>query len=307
MPPHSPSAIVAPTQAGPFVDWFAQHTSTIISGLIGAAVIVVFALVLRFVAGRLIAHLVRRAVRSHQRLNQARTRAGKLVKRPAQDPADQQARQSQRAETVGSVLGSIASFVIYGVAFVMILGEFGINLAPILASAGVVGLAIGFGAQSLVRDFLAGLFMMTEDQFGVGDVVDVGEAVGTVEAMTLRVTKIRDLDGGLWHVRNGEIHRVCNMNQNWSNSVVDIPLDYSVDLPHARSVIEESLREFGEDPEFEPQILEKPELSGVVGIGKGAVTMRVVIKTQPGAQWALGRAVRAHLKHRFDREGIQVV
>lgn len=284
--------------------WFSANLGTFISGLINVAIIVVVAFVARAVVGRLVTQLVKRIVNSQQRINKAKSKASRAVTKPAEGNGEE--RQEQRAHTIGAVLGSIASFVIFGVAFMMILGEFGINIAPILASAGVLGLAIGFGAQSLVQDFLSGLFLMIEDQFGVGDVVDVGDAVGTVEAMTMRTTKIRDLDGNLWHVRNGEIMRVCNMNQDWANAVIEIPLDYSADLPSTKRVMETSLQEFAQDPEFTSQILEKPDVNGVVGIGNGAVTMRVIIKTKPGSQWAIGRAARAQLKNRLDQEGIQV-
>lgn len=215
-------------------------------------------------------------------------------------------RQRQRAETIASVLKSVSTFVILGIAFVTILSQLGINIGPILASAGVVGLAIGFGAQSLVQDFLAGIFMMLEDQYGVGDVVDVGDAVGTVEAVTLRTTKIRDLNGGLWHVRNGEILRVCNMNQDWANAVVELPLDYSVDVDEAKAVIQRSIDAFADEPEQAGKLIGRPEISGVVSIGNGAVTVRILAMTQPGEQWGLGRELRARLKGALDSAGIRV-
>lgn len=296
----------AVAQAEPIVGWFTSQIGVLVSGMVNIAIVVVVALVARAIVGRLIKQLVDRIVSSNQRLAQAKGKAGRVVTSTAEDPGDRRERQEQRARTIGSVLGSIASFVVFGVAFLMVLGEFGINLGPVLASAGVLGLAIGFGAQSLVQDFLSGLFMMTEDQFGVGDVVDVGDAVGTVESMTMRVTKIRDLDGNLWHVRNGEIMRVCNMNQDWANAVVEVPLDYSVDLGKATRVMESSLDDVAGDSEVGSQILGKPEVNGVVGIGNGAVTMRIIIKTRPGSQWAVGRAARAQLKDRFDREDIKV-
>lgn len=298
----------AVAQAGPIIDWFTSHTGQFMSGLMNIVIIAAVAITARAVVGRLIVQLVKRIVSSHERLNNARSRASPRVEtKSAEDGGSaRQERQHQRAQTIGSVLGSIATFVIFGVAFLMILGEFGINLGPVLASAGVLGLAIGFGAQSLVQDFLSGLFMMTEDQFGVGDVVDVGDAVGTVEAMTMRITKVRDLDGNLWHVRNGEIMRVCNMNQDWANAVVEIPLDYSVDLAKAKRVMQSSLDDFADRPEYSSQILDKPDVNGVVGIGNGAVTMRVIIRTKPGSQWSIGRAARAHLKDRFDQEDVQV-
>ncbi len=292
--------------ADPVVNWFTENSGAFVSGIINILVILLVAVVLRAVMGRAITHGVRRMVSSHQRINQATSKAGHLVTRQSNNSENAGQRQQQRAQTIGSVLRSVASSVIFGVAFVMILGEFGINLGPILASAGVLGLAIGFGAQSLVQDFLSGIFMMIEDQYGVGDVVDTGDAVGTVESVTLRITKIRDLNGGLWYVRNGEIMRVCNMNQDWANAVVEIPLDYSVDIAHAERVIESAIDDFAAEDEFKSRILEKPDLSGVIGIGNGSVTVRIIVKVKPGEQWALGRALRGRLKTRFDSEGVRV-
>ena len=131
-------------------------------------------------------------------------------------------RRAQRAKSLGTLLKSITTTVVFGIAFVMVLSEVGMNVAPILASAGVLGLAIGFGAQNLVKDFLSGVMMMIEDQYGVGDAVDLGEAIGTVENVGLRVTRVRDVDGTVWYVRNGEILRVGNQSQNWARTVLDI-------------------------------------------------------------------------------------
>lgn len=295
-------------QAGPFVNWFTENSSAFISGLINILIILLLVLVLRAVVGRLITHAVKRMVSSHQRINQAKAKAksSKVVVQQSENSADQNARQEQRAQTIGSVLRSIATAIIFGVGFIMMLGEVGINLGPILASAGVLGLAVAFGAQNLVQDFMSGIFMMIEDQYGVGDVIDAGDAIGTVEDVTLRITKVRDLNGGLWYVRNGNIQRVCNMNQDWANAVVEIPLDYSVDVAHAERVIGESITQFAANPEWSTKILEKPDLSGVIGIGNGSVTVRIMVKTKPGEQWALGRALRGHLKASFDAQGVKV-
>ncbi|PSL04567.1 small conductance mechanosensitive channel [Haloactinopolyspora alba] len=288
-------------RANPVTEWFDDNSSALISGVINIVIIVVVALVLRAVLSRVIDKLANRMVVSQQR---TRSRfAGRLVE-PSQNSRVE--RQQMRADTIASVLKSVASFVVFGVAIVTILSQVGINIGPILASAGVLGLAVAFGAQSLVQDFVSGIFMMSEDQYGVGDVVDVGDAVGTVEAVSLRVTKIRDLNGGLWYVRNGEIMRVCNMNQDWANVVVELPLDYSVDLEDAKRVIQASIDQFADDEQFAPQILERPDIAGVVAIGNGAVTVRVMVTTRPGSQWALGRALRAHLKAGLDLHGIKV-
>ncbi|RNL83051.1 mechanosensitive ion channel family protein [Halostreptopolyspora alba] len=289
-----------PSGAGPLLDWVSQNSGAFIAGAVSVVLILVLAVVARVVVGRVITHVIKRMVSSRERIsNGVRNAVNKAA-------APTGARQQARADTISSVLRSLASFVIFGVAIVMVLGEFGINLGPILASAGVVGLAIGFGAQGLVQDFLSGIFMMAEDQYGVGDVVDVGEAVGTVEEVGLRITKIRDLDGGLWYVRNGEIARVCNMNQDWANAVVELPLAHTVDVAWAETVIERSVTEFANSPEHESQLLETPTVAGVVGISNGAVTVRTIAKTRPGEQWAVGRALRSHLKSSLDREGIDV-
>lgn len=287
-------------EAGPVVDWASENSGAFISGAISIAIILLLAVIARVVMGRVITHVIKRMVRSQERIaNGVRNAVNKSA-------APAGTRQQARADTISSVLRSIASFVIFGVAIVMVLGEFGINLGPILASAGVLGLAIGFGAQGLVQDFLSGIFMMAEDQYGVGDVVDVGEAVGTVEEVGLRITKIRDLDGGLWYVRNGEIVRVCNMNQDWANAVIEIPLAHTVDVAQAEAVIERSITEFANSADHESQLLDTPTVAGVVGISHGAVTVRIMAKTRPGEQWAIGRALRAHIKRDLDHDGIDV-
>ena len=151
-------------------------------------------------------------------------RHARLAARALEGPFVNPERQRQRVETLGSILRSLATVVIVIIAVLMIGEELGLNMAPVLASAGVGGVALGFGAQSLVKDFLSGMFMLAEDQYGVGDFIDTGEAVGTVEEVTLRVTRLRDAQGVIWYVRNGEIVRVANKSQGWSTAMVDIPV-----------------------------------------------------------------------------------
>jgi small-conductance mechanosensitive channel len=212
-------------------------------------------------------------------------------------------RRRQRAQTIGSVLKSITSFVVFGLAFILILGELGINLAPILASAGIVGVAIGFGAQNLVRDFLSGIFMMLEDQYGVGDVVDVGEAVGTVESVGLRITTVRDLNGTVWYVRNGEVQRVGNFSQGYAVAVVDIPLGYDTDVEKATAVLEQVAEKAAELEAIRPDVLEKPQVLGVENITPEAVQFRLTTKVRPGRQWAVQRALRGEIMRALEREG----
>ena len=172
------------------------------------------------------------------------------------------------------------------------------------ASAGVVGLAIGFGAQSLVKDFLAGIAMMLEDQYGVGDSVDVGEASGTVEAVGLRVTRLRDVEGTVWYVRNGEILRVGNQSQNWARTVLDISVGYHENLARVRTILKDVAHQLWEDPAFRPVIIEEPEVWGVQSLSPEAVVVRVTLKTAPLEQWRVAREMRERIKDRFDSEGI---
>lgn len=215
-------------------------------------------------------------------------------------------RSAARAETIGSVLKSIATWAIWGIALLTVLGELDINLGPLIAGAGVAGVALGFGAQSLVKDFLSGIFMIIEDQYGVGDVIDVGEAVGTVEGLTLRTTRLRSVDGAVWHVPNGEIRRVGNMSQQWSRALLDIEVAYGTDIAHARSVIAAVADEVFRAPEWTTKILEQPEIWGVERLGADGIAIRLVLKTKPGEQWPLQREIRARLKDAFDAEGIEI-
>ncbi|OLR89568.1 mechanosensitive ion channel family protein [Actinokineospora bangkokensis] len=202
-------------------------------------------------------------------------------------------RRQQRAKTIGSVLKSVVTFIVYGLAFVLALGELGLNLGPIIASAGIVGVALGFGAQNLVKDFLSGIFMMLEDQYGVGDVVDVGEASGTIEAVGLRVTTLRDVNGTVWYVRNGEILRVGNSSQGFAVAVVDIPVGYSADVSQVTEILDRVGAEVtGEEPASH-DVIEKPEVLGVEKVTPESVTIRMTVKVRPGRQWAVQRALRA--------------
>ena len=213
-------------------------------------------------------------------------------------------RRSQRAKTIGSVLRSLTSFVVLGVAFVLILGVLGLNLAPIIASAGILGLALGFGAQNLVKDFLSGIFMMLEDQYGVGDVVDLGEANGVVEAVGLRVTTLRDVAGTVWYVRNGEVLRVGNKSQGYAVAVVDLPLAHSADIAKAAELAATTAGEVTAAPPLAEDVLEPPVVLGVESVTADTVTLRLTVKVTAGKQWAVQRALLAALKAAFDEAGI---
>jgi hypothetical protein len=213
-------------------------------------------------------------------------------------------RRHQRVRALGSILRSAASVTIFATAGAVILGDLGINLAPLLASAGVVGIAIGFGAQNLVRDYLTGIFMLLEDQYGVGDVISVGEATGTVETMTLRITRIRDINGIVWHIRNGTIDQVGNQSQGWARAVVDFPVPYTADLATIRAILDGVAEAAWSDPALRGVMLEKPDVWGAQEVSSFEVTMRIVARTAPLRQWAVERELRARVKAALDAAGI---
>ena len=222
-------------------------------------------------------------------------------------PGDQQAmaRRVQRAGAIGSLLSSAVSGLMIGLVIVMVLAELGVDVAPILASAGIVGVALGFGAQSLVKDFLSGIFMIVEDQYGVGDTVDLGPAIGQVEAISLRVTRIRDVNGTVWYVRNGEILRVGNLSQNWGLATVDIPIAPSQDAAKALAVLSQVSSDLWADEEFSGVLVEPPEVVGVEAISAESVMLRTSVKTVPMHSARVAREFRHRAKARFDAEGIE--
>ena len=215
-------------------------------------------------------------------------------------------RRRQRATTMGSVLRSIASIMIMGTATLTVLSYLGMNLAPFLASASIIGVAVGFGAQNLVKDFITGMFMLLEDQYGVGDVIDVGPAKGTVEAVTLRTTRLRDTNGVVWYVRNGEITRVGNESQNWARAVLDVPVEYDSDVDKVRSLLKDTAVEMATESPWDEDILEEPSVWGVQALSGEAVVVRIVVKTAPGKQGPVARELRARVKRVFDEAGISV-
>jgi len=212
-------------------------------------------------------------------------------------------RRRQRAEAIGSVLGSAASVAVYSVAILLVLGELGVDLGPLLASAGIVGVALGFGAQTLVKDLLAGLAMLLEDQYGVGDVVDLGEASGTVEAIGLRITTIRDVRGVLWYIRNGEITRVGNKSQGWAVVVVDVPIGFAA-VDKAVEVIRQAAAGMAGDPAYTEDLIDPPEVLGVEQITVEGAVLRTTVKTTSDSQWRIGRELRARLTDALAAAGI---
>lgn len=213
-------------------------------------------------------------------------------------------RRKQRAEAIASLLKSLATIAIALIAFLVMLGQFDINIGPLVASAGILGAAIGFGAQNLIKDYVSGVAMILEDQFGVGDLVDLGPAVGHVENVTLRVTQLRDSAGIVWYVRNGEVVRVANRSKGWAVALVDVQVPYEADLSHVRDVIERVAQQIYDDPHFETVILERPEYAGVESITTDTVSVRVTTKVAPERQVAVTRALRERIKRALDDAGI---
>jgi moderate conductance mechanosensitive channel len=263
------------------------------------AIIVIGAVLLRFVIHRGIRKVVNRAVARPTVPEALRSRFGE----PSSIAVE---RRRQRAETVGSVLRSVATIIVFSVAFATVLSELGVDLGPAVAGAGIVGVALGFGAQNLVRDFLNGIFMILEDQYGVGDAIDVGEASGIVESVGLRTTRLRNVDGTVWHVRNGEIVRVGNMSQGWSRAVLDVSVAYGTDVDLAQSVIMRVALEVAADEDIGHLILDEPEVWGVETLGADGIDIRLVVKTAPLEQWKIARELRRRLTAAFDAEGIEI-
>jgi small conductance mechanosensitive channel len=216
------------------------------------------------------------------------------------------ARREQRARTMASVLKSLTTGVIATIVVLTVLDALGIPTGPLLASAGIVGVAVGFGAQALVRDIISGIFMLAEDQYGVGDVVDLGDASGVVEAVGLRVTRLRDVDGTVWYIRNGEVLRVGNRSQGWARAVLDVGIAYGEDVARAEDLLLDVAKKLKDDEQFGALVLEEPEMWGVESVTADGVVLRLVVKTQPLQQWTVARELRRRIKERFDAEGVHV-
>ena len=214
--------------------------------------------------------------------------------------------QEQRTRTMLSLLRSVGLVIISIMTVFMVLGALGVQLAPLLAGAGVVGLAISFGAQSLVKDVISGLFILFENQFGVGDVVRIEGVSGAVESMTLRVVVLRDVQGVVHIVPNGQITKVSNLTRSWARVVLDVGVAYKEDPDRVIAVMKEVGAELGEDPEWKPLLLEEVQVPGVESFADSAVNFRMVAKVLPLKQWDVGRELRRRLKIRFDRENIEI-
>ncbi len=222
------------------------------------------------------------------------------------DNPDLQSEAEKRAHTLGRILNSAASVVVIGVAATMVLSEFGMNVMPIITGAGIAGLAVGFGAQNLVRDIISGFFFILENQVRVGDVAIINETGGLVEAMNLRTIVLRDLAGVVHVFPNGEITKVSNMTKEWSRYVIDVGVAYKENVDHVMEVLQQIGDELCVDERFRALILDRLEILGVDDFGESQVTIKVMIKTLPLKQWVVGRELRRRIKNTFDQKGIEI-
>jgi moderate conductance mechanosensitive channel len=270
--------------------------------LVVAAVLVVASIVVRF---------VRRALRGMvDRAKSPRSILPGSLRGLGSEDEEQRAvreRRDQRAEALGTLAESVVRVLVWGFAILTALGTIGVNLGPLIAGAGVLGVAIGFGAQSIVKDFLSGVLMLVEDQYGVGDVIDTGMASGVVEEVSLRTTRVRDVNGIVWHIPNGAITRVGNMTQEWSRMLVDVDVAYETDVDRAMELLVEIVARFEQRDDVRERLVGEPiEVVGVQALGESSVTIRVMGKTLPGQHWALGRLFRQVVKRELEAAGVEI-
>ncbi|MFF8911916.1 mechanosensitive ion channel family protein [Streptomyces sp. NPDC015032] len=287
----------AAEQAGNAAGWVEENWSTWLNTGLRIVLIAAVAIVLRIAIRRALTKLIDRMNRSAQAV-EGTALGGLLVNTE---------RRRQRSEAIGSVLRSVASFLILGTAALMILGAFQINLAPLLASAGVAGVALGFGARNLVTDFLSGVFMILEDQYGVGDTIDAGVASGEVIEVGLRVTKLRGDNGEIWYVRNGEVKRIGNLSQGWSTAGVDVTVRPTEDLGRVRTVITEAATAMAKEDPWNERLWGPVEVLGLDAVTLDSMTVRLTAKTMPGKALSVERELRWRIKLAFDEAGIRMV
>nr|WP_206442341.1 mechanosensitive ion channel family protein [Streptomyces boncukensis] len=278
--------------------WLEENWADWLAAGLRLVLILVVAVVLRAIIRRAISKLITRMNRRAEVADSGNALRGLLVTSE---------RRRQRSEAIGSVLRSVASFIILGTAALTVLSGLGINLAPLLASAGVAGVAIGFGARNLVTDVLTGMFMLLEDQYGVGDQIDVGEASGTVLEIGLRVTTLRGDAGEVWYIRNGEIKRVGNLSQGWSTAVLEVRVRTSEDLDDVRDTILAASTEMARESPWDELLWEPVEVLGLDEVTLDSMALRVSAKTMPEKNLGVERELRWRIKQALDRRGIEVV
>jgi small conductance mechanosensitive channel len=276
---------------------------TLVGVPLRVVVIILGAALARFVVHRLVDRYVRKTNERHENRFSMLGPVGGVL---ANATGYGNARHEQRVATAATIVKSTVSVIIIGTALLMILDLFGIPLGPLLASAGVAGLAIGFGAQSLVKDTLSGLFMIVEDQYGVGDVIDTGTVVGTVEEVTLRITRLRDGDGVVWYIRNGEILRLGNRSQGWSVAVVDVQLAYTDDIVRVTGIMTAAVENLADEEPWSDVLMETPHVTGIEAMAQGLVTLRVTAQVRANERDGVQREIRRRLKAAFDANDVHM-
>ena len=276
---------------------------TLVGVPLRVVVIILGAALARFVVHRLVDRYVRKANERHENRFTMLGAVGGVL---ANATGYGNERHEKRVATAATIVKSTVSILIIGTALLMILDLFGIPLGPLLASAGVAGLAIGFGAQSLVKDTLSGLFMIVEDQYGVGDVIDTGTVVGTVEEVTLRITRLRDGDGVVWYIRNGEILRLGNRSQGWSVAVVDVQLAYDDDIARVTGIMTGAVEPMADEQPWSDVLMETPHVTGIEAMTQGLVTLRVTAQVRANERDGVQREIRHRLKTAFDANDVHM-
>lgn len=267
------------------------------SVLISIGVILIAAIALKLLLGLASKRIVRTIVSGVQRAKQDERMDAILAEQ----------RLTQRTKTIASVLDNFATWAIAITALVMILSEVGINVGALIAVSTVLGAAIGFGAQSLVKDILSGIFIVFEDQYGVGDWVEIGDVSGEVERVGLRVTEVRDIHGTLWFVRNGEIVQVGNASQEWAAALLDFPFDYENDVDQVQLIIEDTALSMRKSKQWSRDMIADADVWGMQHVSGEQFVIRVSIRTLPNRQWAVTRELRKRCKQAFDKQGISLL
>jgi small conductance mechanosensitive channel len=315
-PPPDPLLDACGEEPGAICEWvyessdgnetLATLSDWLVSRPLQILLILLVAWIASFVARRWTARAVRRIVNPDtEAASRGLRRIG--MKGPARLTAQlSDPRRETRAQAISAVVAGTVAVAIWVIATIMVAGQLNVDVAPLIASAGIAGVALGFGAQTLVRDWIAGLFMLIEDQYGIGDVVDLGEASGVVERFSLRATVLRGVDGTVWHVPNGVVVRVGNRSQLWSVALLDVSVAYQSDLDAVRTLLRDTAVAVCEQDEFREQVLEPPQVLGIEALGADGITVRLTVKTTPGSQWAIQRALREAVKAAFDAAGVEI-
>ncbi|WP_025132720.1 mechanosensitive ion channel family protein [Leucobacter sp. PH1c] len=265
---------------------------------INIAVIVIAAGLLNWALRRLLMRTVTQVVRGVKRAQDVDT-TSEIMAAPYVN-----ARAVQRTRTLGTVGRHVISWTVVITALILILAQLGVDLGAVLTSAGIVAAGLAFGAQNIVKDILNGIFMVFEDQLGVGDVVQINTISGTVEDVGIRVTQVRALDGTLWHVRNGEILMLGNSSQGWGRALIDVTVDADQDLTHVSEVMVAAARALLTSERYARKVTGDPEVLGLESVFGDRATLRLAVRTRPEAQWEVQRGIRAEIRRAFAEEGI---